>query len=99
MEEPGLIQSFIQSFRRVDKYGAELRPGDVCVWGSKNGAVICVYKSDSPGGKTGKYGQFYTISGIKSIAYKSVIGIYDPIGKGERINHDVAKELLRRFYG
>lgn len=89
----------IESFRKKDKYGAELSPGDVCVWCSKSGGILCVYAGKAPGGKTGRYGLFHTPVGKKSIAYSSVVAAYDPMGSGERISHDIAKKLLREFYG
>lgn len=88
-----------RSLTKRDKYGAEISPGDVCVWGSKAGAIICVYAGNAPGGKTGLYGSFHTPIGIKSIAYKNIVIAYDPMGSGERVSHDIAKRLLRNYYG
>lgn len=88
-----------KSLRKRDKYGAILHPGDVCVWGSKAGAIICVYAGIAPGGKTGRYGEFHTPIGKKSIAYKNIVIAYDPMGSGERVSHDISKRLLREYYG
>ena len=88
-----------QSLTKRDKYGAIISPGDVCVWGSKAGAIICVYAGNSPGGRTGQYGSFHTPIGIKSIAYRNIVIAYDPMGTGERVSHDIAKQLLRSYYG
>ena len=88
-----------ESLIKRDKYGARLSAGDVCVWGSKAGAILCVYAGEAKGGTTGRYGSFHTPVGKKSIAYSSVVAAYDPMGSGERISHDIAKKLLREFYG
>lgn len=88
------------SLEKKDKYGAIIHPGDVCVWGSRYGAIICVYVGGTKGNNaTGKYGRFHTPVGIKSIAYKNIVIAYDPMGTGERVSHDISKRLLREFYG
>lgn len=87
-----------ESLRKRDKYGAVLKPGDICVWGSKAGAIICIYAGVAPGGMTGRYGSFHTPVGLKSIAYKNIVVAYDSMGK-RVINHDITKRLMRKFYG
>lgn len=88
-----------RSLTKKDKYGAELRPGDVCVWGSKAGAIICIYAGGTKGNSaTGRYGRFHTPIGIKSIAYKNIVVAYDSMGS-RIINHDITKRLMREFYG
>jgi hypothetical protein len=87
-----------ESFIKRDKYGAILEPGDVCVWGSKAGAIICIYAGTAPGGITGRYGSFHTGIGLRSIAYKNIVVAYDSMGK-RVINHDITKRLMRQFYG
>lgn len=87
-----------ESLIKRDKYGAKLSAGDVCVWGSKAGAIICVYAGEAKGGMTGKYGSFHTQVGLKSIAYKNIVVAYDSMGK-RVINHDISKRLMREFYG
>ena len=87
-----------ESLIKRDKYGAELRPGDVCVWGSKAGAIICIYSGQAKGGRTGRYGSFHTPVGLNSIAYKNVVAAYDSMGQ-RIINHDITKKLMREFYG
>lgn len=87
-----------ESLIKRDKYGAELHPGDVCVWGSKAGAIICIYAGTAPGSMTGRYGSFHTPVGLKSIAYKNIVVAYDSMGK-RVINHDISKKLMREFYG
>ena len=87
-----------ESLRKRDKYGAILHAGDVCVWGSKAGAIICVYAGEAKGGMTGRYGSFHTPVGLKSIAYKNIVVAYDSMGK-RVINHDITKRLMREFYG
>ena len=87
-----------ESLIKRDKYGARLSAGDVCVWGSKAGAIICVYAGEAKGGMTGKYGRFHTPVGEKSIAYKNIVVAYDSMGK-RIINHDVTKKLMREYYG
>ena len=99
MAEQQTKSRLAESLIKRDKYGAVLKQGDVCVWYSKSGGILCVYAGKAPGGKTGRYGLFHTPVGKKSIAYSSVIAAYDPIGSGERISHDIAKKLLREFYG
>ncbi len=87
-----------ESLRKRDKYGAVLKPGDVCVWGSKVGAIICVYAGEAKDGITGKYGRFHTPVGEKSIAYRNVVAAYDSMGQ-RIINHDITKRLMREYYG
>lgn len=87
-----------ESLRKRDKYGAVLKPGDICVWGSKAGAIICVYAGEAKGGMTGRYGSFHTPVGLKSIAYKNIVVAYDSMGQ-RIINHDITKRLMREFYG
>lgn len=86
-----------ESFRKKDKYGEELFEGDVCVWTSKVGSILCVYAGVAPYGKTGQVGLFHTGIGKKSIPYKSIVLMYDPMGR--KIRHDEAKRLVREFYG
>lgn len=87
-----------ESLIKRDKYGARLSQGDVCVWGSKAGAIICVYAGEAKGGMTGRYGRFHTPIGEKSIAYKNIVVAYDSMGN-RVINHDITKQLMREFYG
>lgn len=87
-----------ESLKKRDKYGAVLSPGDVCVWGSKAGAIICIYAGQSKGGKTGRFGEFHTPIGRKSIAYKNIVAAYDSMGN-RVMNHDITKRLMREFYG
>ncbi len=87
-----------ESLVKRDKYGAKLSPGDVCVWGSKAGAIICVYAGEAKGGMTGRYGRFHTPVGEKSIAYKNIVAAYDALGK-RVVNHEITKKLMREFYG
>lgn len=87
-----------ESLVKRDKYGATLSKGDICVWGSKAGAIICLYAGDSPGGMTGKYGSFHTPIGKKSIAYRNIVVAYDSMGN-RVVNHEISKKLMREFYG
>ena len=87
-----------ESLRKRDKYGAILTPGNVCVWGSKEGAIICVYAGSARGGTTGEFGRFHTPVGEKSIAYRSVVAAYDSMGQ-RIVNHEITKKLMRDFYG
>ena len=87
-----------ESLIKRDKYGARLSAGDVCVWGSKSGAIICVYAGEAKGGMTGRYGSFHTPVGKKSIAYSSVVAAYDSMGQ-RIVNHEITKKLMREFYG
>lgn len=87
-----------ESLIKRDKYGARLSAGDVCVWGSKAGAIICVYAGDAKGGTTGEFGRFHTPVGEKSIAYRNIVAAYDSMGQ-RIINHDITKKLMREFYG
>lgn len=98
MAEQKTESRLTQSLRKRDKYGAELHPGDVCVWGSKAGAIICVYAGNAPGGMTGRYGSFHTPVGLKSIAYKNIVVAYDSMGV-RVTNHEITKRLMREFYG
>ena len=100
MAEQQTKSRLVYSLQKRDKYGAILHPGDVCVWGSKAGAIICVYAGGTTGNSaTGRYGRFHTPIGIKSIAYKNIVIAYDPMGSGKRVSHDISKRLLREYYG
>ena len=87
-----------ESLRKRDKYGAVLRPGYVCVWGSKEGAIICIYAGEARDGITGEFGRFHTPVGEKSIAYRNIVVAYDSMGQ-RIINHEITKKLMRKFYG
>ena len=87
-----------ESLRKRDMYGAVIKVGDVCVWGSKAGAIICVYAGEAKGGMTGRYGSFHTPVGLKSIAYKNIVVAYDSLGQ-RIINHEITKKLMREYYG
>lgn len=87
-----------ESLIKRDKYGAKLSAGDVCVWGSKAGAIICVYAGEAKGGMTGRYGRFHTPIGEKSIAHKNVVAAYDSMGQ-RIVNHEITKRLMREYYG
>ena len=87
-----------ESLKKRDKYGAVLKPGDICVWGSKAGAIICIYAGSARGGTTGEFGRFHTPVGEKSIAYRSVVAAYDSMGQ-RIVNHEITKKLMRKFYG
>lgn len=94
METSKLKQSFIKR----DKYGAELHPGDTCVWCSKHGGILCIYVRPAKGGKTGKYGEFHTPIGLKTVALNNVVVAYDPLGR-RVVNHEITKQLMRNYYG
>lgn len=88
-----------ESLTKRDKFGAELHMGDVCVWCSHNGGVLCVYISGTKGNNaTGRYGRFMTEDGVKSISYKNVILAYDCMGK-RVYQHSIVKDMMRRVYG
>jgi hypothetical protein len=98
MAEQQAKSRLTESLKKRDKYGAILKPGDVCIWGSKAGAIICIYAGGAPGGMTGQYGSFHTPVGLKSIRYKNIVAAYDSMGQ-RIINHDITKRLMREFYG
>lgn len=87
-----------ESLRKRDKYGAEIKPGDVCIWSSKGGLVPVIYIEKTRGnGNTGKFGRFYTPEGKHSLMYSSVIFAFDPLGKRKN-NSKSIKQLIRKFY-
>jgi hypothetical protein len=81
--------------RKRDKYGQEIRPGDVCVY---NGAFV-VYKKPSWGGPISKglYGQFVTESGSSSIKFTSVLFAFDPLSD-RRSKAPLVKAVTKGFY-
>lgn len=93
------MSKLLESFKRKDKYGQEIMPGDVCVWGGRKGAVICVYIGDTRGHcASGRYGRFITDSGKRSLSYGTIVFAYDPMGKRKN-NSETIKRLLREYYG
>ncbi len=98
MAEQQTKSRLAESLIKRDKYGAKLSPGNVCVWGSKAGAIICVYAGGAKGGMTGRYGSFHTPIGKKSIAYRNIVVAYDSMGN-RVVNHEISKKLMREFYG
>jgi len=85
-------------FRKYDAIGAELKPGDVCVWYSKRGLVPVVYRGETRGnGNTGKFGRFYTPQGKCSVRYTSVIFAFDPLSDRKNDSEAINK-LVRKFY-
>lgn len=87
-----------RSIHKRDKYDAIISPGDVCILSTNSDIILGIYVRPSPGGRTGQYGLFYTIDGKTSVKYKNVVVAYDSMGI-RVINHDITKQLMRRYYG
>lgn len=85
--------SFLQT--KKDKYGQEIKPGDICVYDGK----FVVYKKPSWGGPESKglYGKFIDDTGETSVRYTSVIFAFDPLGKRRNQSIEV-RRLTRGFY-
>ena len=88
-----------KSMARLDKYGLEIKPGNVCVYSNNTGLSLCVYARDAKYGHTGRYGRFYTTDGIKTLLYGNVVVAYDPINTTRRIIHEDVKKLIKEYYG
>jgi hypothetical protein len=56
-----------------------------------------VYKKQTWGGKgsKGEYGRFITQDGLKSLKYKRVVFVFDPLGERQA---DIAQGLVKQFY-
>lgn len=86
-------------FRKYDALGAEIKPGDICVRGTKSGIEPVIYRGETTanGKSTGKFGRFYTAKGKTSIRYSNVIFAFDPVGDRRNKSEEV-QLLTRKFY-
>lgn len=84
------------NLKRYDKYGQEMRPGDVCARSNRDKVELVLYKGDAYG-KTGDYGRFITPQGVVSLKFTSVALAFDPMGK-RRTQADEVKALVRQYY-
>ena len=92
------------NFKKLDKKGQELNPGDVCVRLVRTGPYsqnleFIVYKGEVFGGKgsKGEFGRFITPSGQSSIKYSSVVFVFEPVGE-RRSESDEVQTVLRKYY-
>ena len=82
-------------WKKQDRYGQVIHPGDICVYNNK----FVIYIKDSWGGQKskGEYGRFETEAGTRTIKYTNVVFAFDPMG--ERRNQSTTiKGLCRKFY-
>lgn len=84
-------------FRKLDALGAEIRPGDVCFWASKNGLEPVIYRGETRG--NGKFGRFYTSEGKTTVRYSSVIFAFDPLSKRRNNSETIAKLIRKQYEG
>lgn len=86
-------------WKKRDKYGQELRPGDVCIRSIDDKPQFVVYKKEVFGGKgsKGEFGRFITEDGLRTIKFTSVVFAYDPMGE-RVVKHKKIDGLVRSFY-
>lgn len=85
-------------FRKYDRLGAEIEPGDICAYSRNKLIEPVIYIGGTKGNaSTGKFGQFYTSKGKASLRYSSVIFMFDPNGS-RRNNSKAVSLLVRKFY-
>lgn len=84
------------NFKRYDKYGQQLRPGDICARSSRDKVELVIYKGDAHG-KTAKYGRFISPQGVVSLKFTSVAFAFDPMGN-RRAKSEQLSSLLKIFY-
>jgi hypothetical protein len=89
-------------FKKYDKYGQVLRPGNVCVRlvkdNLKSSIGFCIYKEEVRGSKSkGTYGRFITPEGVRSIKYSNVIFVFDTISE-TRSKSNTVRELTKQYY-
>lgn len=86
------------SFRKYDKLGAEIKPGDICAYSRNKIIEFVIYIGETRGNaSTGKFGQFYTTEGKVSLKHTSVVFMFDPLSK-RRNNSEAVNLLVRKFY-
>ena len=85
-------------FRKYDRLGAEIEPGDICAYSRNKVIEPVIYIGGTKGNAgTGKFGRFYTSEGKVSLKYSSVIFMFDPLSK-RRNNSEAVNLLVRKFY-
>lgn len=85
-------------FRKYDKLGTEIKPGDICAYSRNKLIEPVIYIGGTKGNaSTGKFGQFYTTKGKISLKHTSVIFMFDPLSKRRNNSEDISK-LVRKFY-
>lgn len=88
----------VLDFRKYDKLGAEIKPGDVCAYSRNNMIEFVIYIGSTKGNSsTGQFGKFYTANGKVSLKHSSVIFVFDPNGS-RRNNSKAVNLLVRKFY-
>lgn len=87
------------SSKKYDRYGQELRPGDICARSRNDRVDLIMYKGEVFGSKTGKgeFGRFITPDGPSTLKYTSVVFAFDPLSK-RRANAEKVKEVIRQYY-
>lgn len=84
------------SFKRYDKYGQEIFPGDVCARSKRDKIELIVYKGDAYG-RTNKYGRFISPEGQITVKFTSVAFAFDPMGS-RRSKANQVNELVQQYY-
>lgn len=87
-------------FKKRDKYGQELNPGDIVAISRKDKVELLIYKEEVYGGKKngGLRGRFQDLEGTTTVKYSNVVFVFDPMGK-RKAGTPAVKELIRRHYG
>lgn len=84
------------SIKAKDKYNQEILPGDLCIYKGE----FLIYVKRSYGSKLigkGEYGQFIAGDKRRSIKFRNVVFMFDPMGK-RRNSSKIITELCRKFY-
>ena len=87
-------------FKKRDKYGQELNPGDIVAISRKDKVELLIYKEEVYGGKKGGgfRGRFEGLDGKTTVKYDNVVFVLDPMGE-RKAGTPAVKELIRRYYG
>lgn len=91
------------SLKKRDKYGQEIKPGDVCVRlvrGNMTSTLqFCVFEKPAWGGKgsKGEFGRFITPDGTRTIKYTNVVFMFDSMSD-RRSRAEQVIEVTRKFY-
>ena len=84
---------------KVDRYGQQLTPGDVCARSINDKVELVIYKGVSWGGpkSKGEFGQFITKNGKTSIKLTNVAFVFDPMSYRRAKSEDITN-IIRQYY-
>lgn len=84
---------------KLDKYGQELRPGDVCARSINDKVELVVYRGEVWGakGSKGDFGRFISSDGSRTLKYTSVVFVFDPLSERRARTSEIVS-LTRKYY-